>query len=471
MADIYDFPKLFKRAAQNVKDCDISSENKDLIFRFIEYKQAQGTGFARCVKYLNILKNFALGVYEKNNEERQRKLKKSPIAKCFSDLTREDVQREMARLEISNLGDSTKRDYKVFVRLFIGWVHHEKTESQEPYDPKEHGYPAIFKGIKIKEPGETVKASDLLTGEEKQRILGAAKNLRDKALVGCLDESGMRPGELLSLKVGNVTIEEQYGELSLEGKTGIRSAFIIRNLAYLVQWLDSYDCRNDPNAPLWPNFEKPGQPLSYAGLRQLLKRLAARARVKKRVYPYIFRHTAATSDAVELTEPLMRKVYGWGAKSSTPSRYEHLTGKDTKLAKLRQAGLAIEQGKERIRLCPRCKTPNPLEATMCHKCGSVLSLRIAVEQRDRLAVDVEKIKEDLNNLRREMFRREHDIGIPGIPTSRGGPIAITATNEEVDRAMKEEEEYLQILREKGYVVVIDKSGSFVRSPPKRAPDL
>jgi len=449
--DIYDFPKLFKRAAQNVRECGhISSDNKDLIFEFIEYKQAQGTGLARCLKYLNILKNFSLSVYDKDNVERERRSKKSPMMKCFSGLTKGDLQHEMAELENSNLSDSTKRDYKVFVRLFIGWVLHEKSGSQEPYDPKEHGYPAIFKGIKIKEPGETVKASDLLAGEEKQRILGAAKNLRDKALVGCLDESGMRPGELLSLKVGNVTIEEQFGELSLEGKTGIRSAFIIRNLAYLVQWLDSYDCRNDPSAPLWPNFEKSGQPLSYAGLRQMLKRLAAKAKVKKRVYPYIFRHTAATSDAVELTEPLMRKVYGWGAKSSTPSRYEHLTGKDTKLAKLRQAGITIEQGKERIRLCPRCKVPNPVNATMCHKCGSVLSLKIAVEQRDRLAVDVEKIKEDLNNLRREMFRREHNL-------------AITTTNEEIDRAMKEEEEYLQILREKGYVVQIDKSGNFVKA--------
>jgi integrase len=118
-------------------------------------------------------------------------------------------QREFAKLEMSDLSESTKRDYKLFVRIFVGWVFHEKSGSQEPYDPKEHGYPAIFKGIKVKEPGETVKASDLLTDVEKQRILDAAKNLRDKALVGCLDESGMRPGELLNLQVGNVNVEEQ----------------------------------------------------------------------------------------------------------------------------------------------------------------------------------------------------------------------------------------------------------------------
>jgi ribosomal protein L40E len=211
----------------------------------------------------------------------------------------------------------------------------------------------------------------------------------------------MRPGELLSLRVGNVTVEDQFGEVSLDGKTGIRSAFIIRNLAYLVQWLDSYECRKDPNAPLWPDFEKPGEPLSYAGLRQMLKRLAVRAKIKKRVYPYIFRHSQATSDCQEIPEPIMRKLYGWSKSSKTPSRYEHLSGKDARLARLKQAGIIVEEDKKLVRLCPRCKRPNPAAATMCHACGSVLSIKTAVEiqeDRDKLRKDVEELKATVNAL-------------------------------------------------------------------------
>jgi site-specific recombinase XerC len=146
------------------------------------------------------------------------------------------------------------------VRIFVGWVFYEKSGSQEPYDPKEHGYPPIFNGIKVKEPGETVKASGLRTIEEKQRILDMAKNLRDKALIVCLDESGMRPGELLSLKVGNVTVEEQYVELSLDGKTGIRSAFIIKNLAHLVQWLDTTAAETTQTLQCAPTFRNRARP-------------------------------------------------------------------------------------------------------------------------------------------------------------------------------------------------------------------
>lgn len=414
MKDMYNFAKRFELAKDKLnRSKRISAENKDRIFRFIEYKQAQGAGLARCTKYLYILKNFAQGEYGKRKPGKKYG-SESQTVRDFRELCKEDVQREFAKLETSDLSENTKRDYKLFVRIFVGWVFHEKSGSQESYDPKEHGYPAIFKGIKVKEPGETVKASDLLTSEEKQRIMDAAKNSRDKALVGCLDESGMRPGELLSLRVGNVTVKDQYGELSLDGKTGIRSAFIIRNLAYLVQWLDSYDRRKDPNAPLWPDFEKPSEPLSYAGLRQMLKRLAARAKVKKRVYPYIFRHSQATSDCQEIPEPIMRKLYGWSKSSKTPSRYEHLSGKDARLARLKQAGVIVEEDKKPVTLCPRCKKPNPADATMCHACGSVLSVKAAVQiqqERDKLAKDMAEMAKKLAQLEARQVEREAQSGI------------------------------------------------------------
>ncbi len=396
--DIHNYEERLERAIKSVKKCNsISPKNKKLLLKFMEYKRAQGTSAGRCAKTLWTLKQFAMSQYAR----RGHRPKDFTVMKGFELFTKEDVQREFAKIESSSLKESTKRDYKILVRFFIGWVFYEKSGSEEAYDPKQHGYPPIFKGVKIKEPEETIKPSDLLTDEEKQRMIAEAKNLRDKALIGCLDEAGMRPGELLSLKVGNVTIEEQYGELSLDGKTGVRSSFIIRNLAYLSQWLDSYSERDNPNAPLWPDFEKPSEPLSYAGLRQMLKRVAAKAGIQKRIYPYIFRHTEATNDSVELTEPIMRKIYGWTKTSKTPSRYEHLSGKDAKLAKLKQAGIVADEGKERLKLCPRCKKPNPMNATMCFACGGVMSVKHAVEiqkERDKLVRDVEELKETVAHL-------------------------------------------------------------------------
>jgi site-specific recombinase XerD len=396
--DIHQYERRLELAIESVKQCTfINLKNRDLMLTFIEYKRAQGTSAGRCAKIMWTLKKFALGQYERRDH------RSTPVTmmRDFALLTKDDIQHAFAAVESSSLKESTKRDYKIVVRHFIDWVFHEKTGSEETYDPRVHGYPSIFTGIRIKEPDETVKPSDLLTHEEKQRMIDAAKNLRDKALLGCLDEAGMRPGELLSLTVGDVTIEEQYGELSLTGKTGIRPSFIIRNLAYLARWLDSHRLCDDPEAPLWPHLEKPHEPLSYVGFRQMIKRVAVKAGIKKRVFPYLFRHTQATHDSTQLPEPILRQLYGWSNDSKVPSRYIHLKGHETRLAKLRQAGILVEPDKKQLRVCPRCNKPNPLNASLCYSCKSVMTLKVArtlQEERNQLVHDIEELKETVKHL-------------------------------------------------------------------------
>jgi site-specific recombinase XerD len=396
--DVHNYDERLKKAIENVGRCDlISPGNRELMLKFIEYKRAQGTSAGRCAKTLWTIKQFATGQYEK----RGHRARDSNTMKDFGLLTKDDVQRTFAALEASALKETTKRDFKILVRFFVGWVFHEATGSEEAYSPKLHDYPSIFNGIHVKEPREVVKPSDLLSDEEKRKMIESARNLRDKALIGCLDEAGMRPGELLGLRIRDVSIGEQCAELSLDGKTGIRSSYIIRNLGYLSQWLDSYDKRGNPEAPLWPDFEKRGQPLSYVGLRQMLKRVAVKAGVTKRVYPYIFRHSQATSDSVDLTEPLMRKLYGWSSSSRTPGRYIHLRGQDAKLAKLKQAGIAVEEEGERVRLCPRCKKPVPFGATVCYSCNSVLTVREALRIQEQREKAMEELKSQVQGLEKE----------------------------------------------------------------------
>lgn len=49
MKDLYNFEERFEQAKDKLNQTmQVSSENKGLIFKFIEYKQAQGAGLARC---------------------------------------------------------------------------------------------------------------------------------------------------------------------------------------------------------------------------------------------------------------------------------------------------------------------------------------------------------------------------------------------------------------------------------------
>lgn len=48
MKDMYNFARQFELAKNRLNQSKrVSAENKDLIFRFIEYKQAQGAGLAK----------------------------------------------------------------------------------------------------------------------------------------------------------------------------------------------------------------------------------------------------------------------------------------------------------------------------------------------------------------------------------------------------------------------------------------
>jgi hypothetical protein len=151
----------------------------------------------------------------------------------------------------------------------------------------------------------------------------------------------------------------------------------------------------------------------------MLKRLAARAKVKKRVYPYIFRHGQAMSDCQEISEPVMRKLYGWSKTSKTPSHYEHLFGRDAKLARLKQAGEILQEDKKPIRLCPRCKKPNSAAATMCHAYGSILSIKTATEiqeDRDKLRKEAEEQREQLSMLTSQVGQLTSRLRMMRTPT-------------------------------------------------------
>jgi hypothetical protein len=47
MKDLYNFKERFEQAKDKLEGSQVSVENKGLIFKFIEYKQAQGAGLAK----------------------------------------------------------------------------------------------------------------------------------------------------------------------------------------------------------------------------------------------------------------------------------------------------------------------------------------------------------------------------------------------------------------------------------------
>ena len=144
-----------------------------------------------------------------------------------------------------------------------------------------------------------------------------------------------------------------------------------------------------------------GEPLLYDAARFLLKRLAQKAGVKKRINPHSFRHARASYLANHMTERQMEQYLGWTPGSKMPKIYVHLSGRDTDAALLRIHGLEAPETKKgpilSPTLCPRCQQRNDPTVRFCAKCGLPLTIQAALEienEREQADDVMSKLLED-----------------------------------------------------------------------------
>lgn len=295
-----------------------------------------------------------------------------PIA--FKEATKKDLVQVLAKYEAQvktrtrkPASDHTRADFKKITKQFYVWLY-------DVEDPRHEGYPKAVSWIHAKEPTSKLKGSDLLTPLEVKKLINATTDLRLKALIAVCYECGLRIGEVLRLKIKDVQLQEQCAQLTVSGKTGTREAFSIESLPLLMQWLDQHPNRKNEEAWLWTDDT---EPLTYDRARFMLLECRKKAKICKRVYWHLFRHSSATRNA-DLGEPMLRKIYGWSKGSDEPSTYIHLSGKAVQKALLQKHGITQKTEEPRVVFCPRCNTPNQPNASLCVKCKSVLKLEDAV---------------------------------------------------------------------------------------------
>jgi ribosomal protein L40E len=212
-----------------------------------------------------------------------------------------------------------------------------------------------------------------------------ARTPRDRALILVLYESGCRIGEMLSLKLRNVQFDDYGAVLTVSGKTGMRRVRVIASSPALANWISIHPLRDFPDASLWVSSgtNSRDKPLKHRTATELLKTLAGKAGIKKRIYPHLFRHSRATHLANHLTEAQMKQYFGWVQSSDMASTYVHLSGRDVDGALLKLNGIVTneEENEEKFKvlICPRCKVKNSPASKFCNACGICLDMKTAVE--------------------------------------------------------------------------------------------
>ncbi|MBN1768644.1 MAG: site-specific tyrosine recombinase XerD [Prolixibacteraceae bacterium] len=145
------------------------------------------------------------------------------------------------------------------------------------------------------------KLPDVLSMEEIDQIINAIdvdkpEGQRNKAIVETLYSCGLRVSELVSLKYSNVFFDDGY--VKIEGKSGkerlvpISKRAIKEIKAYLEEYRDGLRIVPEDEDIMFLN--RRGKRLSRVMIFTIIKNLADKLKLTKKISPHTFRHSFAT---------------------------------------------------------------------------------------------------------------------------------------------------------------------------------
>ncbi len=308
--------------------------------------------------------------------------------------------------------DVTKRNIKATARQFFNWLNDDTP-------------PKYLKLIRTNSKLSRQKEKEIISPELHQRMIDACENVRDKAILSILYDSGVRAGELLNRKIKDLEFED-YGLILRvrSGKTGYRQVIVVgESPVYLRQWLDVHPDRNNANAPLFMKVNRNGESgeLDYNALRQIFQRVKERAGITERIHPHLYRHTRASILAGSVAEAPLESQMGWIHGSKMSATYVHLSAEAQKSAILKAYGLkkqdTIIQARKPIK-CTRCGHENLQDAKYCRNCWFPLTIEASLELKEK----EDHIQKELEN--RGMINPQVKAIIENMPeTERTGILA------------------------------------------------
>jgi integrase len=215
----------------------------------------------------------------------------------FENLTQDDVDKFFFFLKNSNLSPETKATKWGIFKKVCRLLKKDVDFSLYKFEKNNNSFPEI------------------LTIEEINNMILSTYDLEEALFVSLLYESGCRIGELLNLRKKDIIFDDNGAVLLVNGKTGSRRVRIVQTAYLLKKYV-----KNLKNEKLFS--------LSNAAYIKILKKLAKKAGITKRIYPHLFRHTRATHLANFLTESQLKIFFGWSKNSRMPATYVHLSGRD-----------------------------------------------------------------------------------------------------------------------------------------------
>jgi len=194
-------------------------------------------------------------------------------------ITTDDLRRYVARMHDTGLSPYMILTRTRAMKRLFAWLEEEGRIEDNP-----------ARRIKVPRPKE--KRPKALAFEDFLALLattrkGGLADLRDRAIMMMLYDTGCRAGGLCGLRVQDVDLENGLAWVTEKGGKGRYVMFTERTAEALAAWLEVRPAAETDH--VFVGLKKP-DPLTPSGLWQILRRRAREAGVKGPCNPHAFRH-------------------------------------------------------------------------------------------------------------------------------------------------------------------------------------
>lgn len=219
-------------------------------------------------------------------------------------VTQDTVEQWISDQRIRGLSQKTLRDNVGAARCFYEWLTKRGYFERDP----------LFGLAPIRTPK---KLPRVLIVDEVLKIIEAAKTARDLVILELLYSTGCRRAEIVALKLADIDLAggtaRVRGKGDKERVVMLSAAAVLSIKAYLPE--REIACRGRSIEELLVGRKGA---LKREMIRNVVKAIAARAGIDKRVYPHLFRHSFAThllNGGADLR--VVQELLGHGSISTT----------------------------------------------------------------------------------------------------------------------------------------------------------
>jgi len=191
--------------------------------------------------------------------------------KRISEVQLYDIDLFLARLRQSGWKPDSLYTAAVAVKRFLEFVGKEDA----------------LRGFEL--PRREKKLPRYLEPEEVKRMVEQADSIRDKLIVMLLFTTGLRVAELVNIRRTDIDLERRT--IRVKGK-GAKERYVYFPQS-VAELLTAYVSSNDSEW-LFPSSKDPSSHIHYTTVERVLKTLARKAGLSKKVTPHLLRHTFAT---------------------------------------------------------------------------------------------------------------------------------------------------------------------------------